>query len=182
LRFLLLYSPGWMFLLPGCVMLVAGLVGGSLTVTGAQRIGAIGLDTGTLFVSSLLVLSGVQLIISWAAAKAFATSIGLLPRTPSLETWLKRLSLERGVVLGIVFFLGGAVGLVVALLRWRHSGYGQLNATALMRLLVPSATGILLGMQLVLGSFLVGISMIKRLDRGPAFIDDSSVDAGAVAR
>lgn len=192
LRFLLLYSPGWLFLLPGYLLMVLGILGGATTVTGPHRFGGVVLDTGTLVVSSLAVLVGAQLIIIWAAARTFAASMGLVRPTQGLQRWLKRISLERGVVGGLAALLAGSAGVAVALARWRGTQFGELDAGDNLRLLVPSLTGVVLGLQLMFGSFLLGVATL-RLNRatGPAYIDDvadvddvddvASVGAGATA-
>jgi hypothetical protein len=181
LRFLLLYSPGWMFLLPGYVMLVLGLLGGATTVTGPHRIGGAVLDTGALVVSAMLVLTGAQLVIIWAAARTFASSMGLIPKTSSMQRWLKRVSLERGIVLGGLALLAGAVGLVTAVARWRSEDFGALDAGENLRLLVPSLTGVVLGVQLMFGSFLVGVATLRlnRSDAPPYLADTVELAEGS---
>ena len=129
-------------------------------------------DTGTLVVSALLVLTGVQLVVFWLAAHAFGVALGLLPRARSTERRLRWLTLERGVVAGLVAFAGGAVGVVVAFLRWRAKHYGDLDVGAHLRLLILSLTAVVLGVQLMFGSFLVGISRTKVIHDGPMFIED----------
>ncbi|MBI5087789.1 MAG: glycosyltransferase family 2 protein [Actinobacteria bacterium] len=186
LRFLLMYSPGWLFLLPALVLLALGLEGVLITATGPHRLGPFGLDTGTLVVSSLMVITGVQLCMFWAAAHSFAQSKGLVPRSMTFEKWMNRFSLERNVIAGLVLFVAGAIGLGIGIARWTSVGFGELDRSAQIRLLVPSATGVVIGLQLVFGSFLVGISTLK-LNRAPAaFIehdepraveDDADVDA-----
>lgn len=172
LRFLLLYSPGWLFLFPGYLMLVLGILGGAATITGAHRWGGIVFDTGTLVVASTCILTGAQLVIIWAAARTFASSMGLVPRTPSLDRWLKRISLERGVAAGVIAFLAGCAGVAVAVVRWRSADFGELDWRQNLRLLVPSLTGVVLGLQLMFGSFLLGIANL-RLQRSdaPRFVE-----------
>jgi hypothetical protein len=161
LRFLLLYSPGWLFLLPGLLLLAAGLGLGGATIGGPRHLGHVVLSTGTLIVAALLVLAGVQLVLSWAAARSFATAKGLLPRTPRFDRWLQRTTLERGMVAGLVILIAGLIGLVVAVIRWRDVQFGPLDADANQRLLVPSLTGVVLGLQLMFGSFLVGVATMR---------------------
>jgi glycosyltransferase involved in cell wall biosynthesis len=184
LRFLLMYSPGWLFLLPASLLLFFGIEGLILTATGPKRIGDVVFDIGTLVVSSLMILMAVQLLLFFAAARVFATAKGLLPRTPGYDTWMSRFSLERGVVAGVVVFLIGAVGLGAALLRWQQAGFGDLDQAALLRLLVPSATFVMVGFQLVFGSFLLGIPKLKTERTGPGFVEDEqqavSVAQGAL--
>jgi Glycosyl transferase family 2 len=171
LRFLLMYSPGWLFLLPGYAMIVAGLLGGYTTIRGPRAWGSVVFDTGTLVVSALLLLTGTQLVLFWLAARSFASSLGLLPRSTSMERSLRRMTLERGVALGVVACLAGAAGVTAALIRWRNSGFGELDPSTHLRLLVPSATAVVFGMQLMFGSFLLGISRLKLGDPAASFVE-----------
>jgi hypothetical protein len=171
LRFLLMYSPGWLFLAPALVLLALGIEGTLVTATGPHRLGPFGLDLGTLVVSSLMIITGVQLCMFWAAAHSFAQARGLVPRSPSFEKWMNRFTLERNVAVGVVLFVAGAAGLIVGAVRWTSVGFGELDAGEQIRLLVPSATGVVIGLQLVFGSFLLGITTLK-VNRAPAaFID-----------
>ena len=178
LRFLLMYSPRWLFLTPALFMLLLGIEGTLLTATGPRRIGRFGLDTGTLMISSLLIITGVQLCMFWAASHSFAQAKGLIPKSPTFETWMTRFSLERTVVAGVVLFVAGAVGLGIGVVRWTSVGFGELDRAAQIRLLVPSVTGVVLGLQLVFGSFLLGISTMK-LNRTPAAFIEDPVDSAA---
>ena len=179
LRFLLMYSPGWLFLAPALVMLFVGLQGMAITAFGPHRIGTVGFDSGTLVVSGLLVITSVQLILFWAAGHAFAQARGLLPRSAAFEKWLHRFSLERCVAAGVVLLLCGAIGLGVGVVRWTSVAFGELDRGEQIRLLVPSTTGIVLGVQLVFGSFLLGITRMK-LSNSPAAFLETSVDGELV--
>lgn len=176
LRFLLMYSPGWLFLAPALLMLLVGLEGTAITATGPRRVGRFGLDTGTLVVSSMLIISGVQLCMFWAAAHSFAQAKGLVPRSSQFEKWMTRFSLERTVVGGVVLLIAGAIGLGIGVMRWTSVGFGELDRAAQIRLLVPSVTGIVIGLQLIFGSFLLGISTLK-LNRAPASFVESDAPA-----
>ena len=171
LRFLLMYSPGWLFLLPGYAMIVVGLLGGYTTIRGPRAWGSVVFDTGTLVVSALLVLMGMQLVLFWLAARSFAVSLGLLPTSSATERWLKRFTLERGIVAGLFATLAGGTGVVIAVLRWRSAGFGQLDAGTHLRTLVPSSTAVVLGVQMMFGSFLLSISRLKVSHVGPAFLE-----------
>jgi hypothetical protein len=114
-----------------------------------------------------MVVSGVQLCMFWAAAHSFAQARGLVPRSSSFEKWMNRFTLERNVIAGLLLLVAGAVGLGIGIARWTSVGFGQLDRAAQIRLLVPSATGIVIGLQLIFGSFLVGLSTLK-VNRTPA--------------
>lgn len=179
LRFLLMYSPGWLFLAPALLMLFVGLQGMALTAFGPHRIKHVGFDSGTLVVSGVLLITGMQLILFWAAGHSFAQARGLLPRSASFNRWMKRFSLERCVAAGVILFLAGAVGLGIGVVRWTSVRFGELDRSEQIRLLVPSTTAIVLGMQLVFGSFLLGISTMK-LNSAPASFVETDVPVAAM--
>ncbi len=178
LRFLLMYSPGWLFLFPAYLMLLAGILGGATTITGPKRLGTMVFDTGTLTVSALLVLTGVQLALFWLAAHSFATSLGLLPRTSSVGGGLRWFTLERGVVAGSLAFAGGCAGVVAEFLRWRAHGFGDLDVNSHLRWLIVSLTAVVLGVQLMFGSFLLGIPTMRVRSSGPAYLEELDTTDG----
>jgi hypothetical protein len=161
LRFLLLYSPGWLFLVPGFALLVAGVQGMVLTAAGPRRMGGIVFDTGTLVTSAMLLLVSVQLILFWATARSFATEHGLLPRSLGFERWMRRLSLERIAPVGVLVMAAGGVGIALSLARWERTGFGELNRADHLRLLVPSATALVVGVQIVFGAFLLALPRLR---------------------
>ncbi len=174
IRFLLLYSPGWLFLLPAYLLLFGGLVGGACTVAGPHRIGSVVVDTGTLIVAALAVLTAVQLLVLWLAARSFGAALGLLPRSSAFERRMRFLTLERGIVVGLLAFLGGLAGVVVSFARWRDLHYGPLSGSGHLRWLIVSSTSVAIGLQLMFGSFLLGIATMRVARDAPAFIEDDA--------
>jgi uncharacterized membrane protein YidH (DUF202 family) len=175
-----MYSPGWLFLLPGLVLLFVGLLGVLLTATGSREIGGVTLDIGTLVVSSSVVAAGVQLVIFHAVARSFAMSLQLLPPSAGFDRWIRRFTLERGVVIGVLLVLLGIIGIGSGLIRWQDVDFGDLDAGELLRVLVPSMLAVVVGLQFVFGSFLLGIAQLG-VDRPPiAPLDDERAPAETV--
>lgn len=160
-RFFLVNSPRWLFLIPGLGLIGVGLLGWAVALPGL-RLSGVAFDAHTLLVSSLALLLGYQSVFFAIFAKTFGITEGLLPEDPRMTRFFEVLYLERGILLG----LGGlAVGLVligVAFADWRAAGFGDLDYARTMRWVVPGVTLAALGFQTVLSSFLVSLLGMKR--------------------
>jgi glycosyltransferase involved in cell wall biosynthesis len=161
LRLLLLYSPRWLFLIPGLVLVALGLLAFGLALPGA-RIGTARLDAHTLLFGSLGLIVGFQAVLFFLATKAFAIGEGLLPPDPRLRRFLELAQLEKGLVVGFVGCLLGAALLLSAVNEWRLAGFGPLDYAHTMRRVIPGATLVALGVQVALSSFLVSLLAMQR--------------------
>ncbi len=161
LRFFLLISPRWLFLIPGSVLLLLGLAGFALAMQGLT-IGSATLGAHTLLVSALAVLLGLDAIVFAVSAKVFAIREGLLPEDPRLTRTFRFLTLEKGLVAGGLAFLGGLSLLAVAVLRWRQAEFGDLDYAATMRWVIPGVLLAALGFKTVLASFFISILGLRQ--------------------
>jgi len=163
LRFYLLLSPRWLFLVPGFALMFAGLIafaGGFLNV----QIGGATFDVSTMLFGSLFLSLGFQLALFAVFTKVFAINEDLLPADPRLIRAFRSINLETGLILGLLSALIGAVFLGRAVLDWRAVGFGPLDVSASLRLVIPGALFVLLGAQAFFGSFFLGIlGMQKRV-------------------
>lgn len=166
LRLLLIYSPRWLFLLPGVGLVLLGLIGYALALPGA-RVGRATLDAHTLLFASLFILCGYQAIVFALLTKTFAVNEGLLPPDPGLSRLRKLITLERGLVLSGVAFVGGIVLLASAVNEWRSVNFGRLDYAHTMRRVIPGATLTALAIQTVFNSFLVSILGIRKEPNQP---------------
>jgi hypothetical protein len=161
LRFFLLNSPRWLFLMPGIVLMALGVVGYGLALPGAS-LGGANLDAHTLLVASLALLLGYQSILFAIFSKTFAISEGLLPEDPRLARFFEHVNLERGLAVGAAGLLCG-VGLIGhAFLAWRSIDYGPLDYATTMRSVIPGVTLAALGFQTILSGFFVSILGMAR--------------------
>jgi glycosyltransferase involved in cell wall biosynthesis len=180
LRFLLLYSPRWLFFLPGLVMLIAGLVIGALVLPGPLRIGSVTFDVDTLVAASAMVVIGFQSVLFWLFTQVYAGSEGFLPEEPSVQRILGKLSLERGLVIGLILGLAGLGGLIFSVVYWDGAGFHSLNYEHSLRIMVPSVTALILSCQLVLGTFFLSILGIKQTRHRPlATVNESDQPVSA---
>ncbi|MDQ6906427.1 MAG: glycosyltransferase family 2 protein [Chloroflexota bacterium] len=161
LRFLLLYSPRWLFLYPGFAAVVVGLLMMISLTIGPVRVGRIGFDIHTLLLASLLVMVGTQSMFFAILAQEFAINDGLVPPEQRFNSFFARLPLEATLLIGLVLVAAGCIGILVAVVIWGSVDFGGLRVSAMMRMLVPSITAVAVGFQLMIASFFKGILSLK---------------------
>jgi len=165
LRFLLLFSPLWLFFIPGLVLLVAGLAATAILVVGPVSIGAVTFDVSALVYSAAAAIIGFQAITFALFTKIYAVSKGFLPSDDRIDRLGERFRLERGLALGALLLLVGIGAAAWSLWRWRTVGWGDLQAGDQLRVVVPAALGLILGSSTVLASFFLSIlGMDKNID------------------
>lgn len=160
LRFFLMLCPRWLYLIPGCSLMLLGLLGFLVILPGFSLFG-LGIDLHSLLVCALALLLGSQTIQFGILTKLFAVGEGLLPETPGLTRFLTVFRLERTLIAGAsALFVG--LGLIggVGWYWWRTS-FGPLDYARTMRLVIPGTTLACLGVQLMLFAFFVDILRIK---------------------
>ena len=162
LRFLLIYSPRWLFTIPGIALMLIGLVLGGAIVHGPKHIGALTLDTNTLIYAGTAVIIGFQAIVFGLFARVYGMQTGFLPKKQALERFTQHGTLEKGLVVGILLFIVGIAGSVFAILKWREAGFASLVYPDILRIVIPSATAIILGNQIMLAAFFLSVLMINR--------------------
>lgn len=161
LRFFLIYSPRWLFLIPGALLILLGFVGYAVAIPGLA-IQGVKFDAHTLLFASVAILCGYQSILFALFSKTFAIGEGLMPEDPRIKRFVEVANLERGLVLGAGSLLVGIVLLLAAVNQWLASGLGDLNYSYTMRFVVPGATLTAIGFQTVLASFLLSILAMRR--------------------
>lgn len=161
LRFLLLYSPRWLFFIPGALFILLGFLGYGIALPGAMLMG-VTFDAHTLLFASLFILLGYQSCLFSIFAKTFAINEGLLPEDHLMTRFYELVNLEKGLVAGFTAFVVGLVILSMAVYQWWQTSFGHLDYAQTMRLVIPGATLTALGFQTVLSSFLVSLLGIRR--------------------
>src|SRR5215470_5517428 len=179
LRFLLLFSPRWLFFLPGLALLIAGLAIGAIVVPHPFTVGAVTFDVDTLVAASAMVVIGFQSVLFWLFTQVYAGSEGFLPEEPKVTRLLEKLSLERGLLLGVAIGAAGLAGLIVSLVKWQGHRFGQLDYEHSLRLMIPSLTALIVSCQVILGTFFLSILGIKHT-RHPVTLSPPSVREDAV--
>lgn len=162
LRFLLLYSPRWLFLIPGVVMMVVGLLMGVALSFGPVRLGDVAFDVDTLVGASALLIIGFQAALFGLLTKVYATQEGFLPPDARVQRLVAWTTLERGLLIGGVLALAGLAGLVISLMHWRVHDFGDLDARRSLRLVVPAATALVMSFQATFTTLFISILGIRR--------------------
>jgi len=157
LRFLMLYSPRWLFLYPGALLMFAGLITGLWILPGPKVLGGVTFDVHTLLYSAAAVLIGFQSIIFALFTKIFAITEGLLPEDPRLKSIFRVLTLEKGLAVGALVTLAGLALSIFTIIYWGARSFGPLDYTKTMRMVIPAATMLSLGSQIILSSFFLSI-------------------------
>ena len=173
LRFMLLFSPRWLFLIPGLALGAFGVLAAAALMNTDIRIGSVLLNVGTLAMTCMCVIVGFQLVAFAFFTKVFAIAEGLLPDDPRLSRVFRIVTLEKGVLAGAAVILSGLVVLGRALWIWRQADYGILSsAEDNLRQIIPASTLIVLGIQIVFSSFFMSALGLKTSSRRPPATDD----------
>ena len=162
LRFLLLYSPRWLFLYPGIALMLAGTALGIALLPGPLHIGDVGIDVNAFVYCAVAVIIGYQAVTFSVFARAFAASEGLLPPNKTMERLFRVVTLEVGLAVGLLLFVAGLGLSIYTVAFWSGRSFGALSTSSTIRLVVPAATFMILGLQTVLASFFLSILGITR--------------------
>jgi hypothetical protein len=162
LRFLLLFSPRWLFFIPGVVTFFAGVILSLWLLPGPQTVGRWTFDVDTLTYALGLVLIGAHISVFAVSAKVFGTQEGFLPRDPKFERVFQYINLEVGLLFGCTLLLIGFGILGYAVHIWHDADFGDLSPQRMLRLTLPSATCFMLGIEAIFGSFFLSLLGMNR--------------------
>lgn len=161
LRFMLLYSPRWLFFYPGAALTLIGLIGSLILLAGPVEVSGIELDVHTLLGFATMLVAGVQLILMAIFARVYAARLKLLPMQSRLETILDSYSLGYGLIAGLLITLLGVVLYLVGFAQWSRVNFGNLNYQQTLRIIIPGTTLVLVGLQVFFSSFLISLLSIR---------------------
>ncbi|MEO6922612.1 MAG: glycosyltransferase family 2 protein [Bryocella sp.] len=161
LRFLLMYSPRWLFFYPGLVLTLIGFAVSAWLVGGERHIGNLSFDVDTLAYSIGMMLIGTQAVIFAMSAKLFGTREGFLPVNVTFERGLEKISLESGLIAGLLLVLAGLGVAIYAVVQWHTAGFGRVTPEYMLRLTLPSAAMMMLGVEAIFASFFLGLLQIR---------------------
>jgi glycosyltransferase involved in cell wall biosynthesis len=157
LRFLLLFSPVWLFFYPGILLLVSGLATTLWLLPHPQSAGGVTFGVNTLVFAAAAIICGFQAIVFYMFAKTYAIRSGLLPEDRMVARLRETLRLETGLIAGLLCMGAGLTLAAVALGFWGSHSFGRLNPEQSLRMVIPSATLLILGMQVAFSSCLLGV-------------------------
>ncbi len=162
LRFLLLYSPRWLFLYPGIALMLLGTMLGLWLLPSPRTVGGVTFDVHTLVYAASFVLLGFQAIAFACFTKIFAISEGLLPPDPALDRMFRYVTLEVGLVIGGLLTVLGFAASVYAVTGWGTRHFGMLDYSHTMRIVIPASLFLMLGAQTIFASFFVSVLGLRR--------------------
>jgi hypothetical protein len=153
LRLFLLLSPSGLFLCPGAAIFLLGVTGTMMLLAGDVALGGLVFSERTMVLTASAINVGFEIMLFWLFAKMIAIQRGLLLRDLKFEKLRRAIPLERGLGLGAVLILLGASACIAAISEWSAVGFGQLPKGTAMRLVILSGTTVVLGTQILYGSF-----------------------------
>jgi glycosyltransferase involved in cell wall biosynthesis len=166
LRFLLLFSPSWLFLFPGAALFLVGLAMMAWLLPTPRTVGGVTLDIHTLFYAALAVVVGFHSMLFWVFAKIYGMREGIVPPDPRFSAMMRLVTLEVGLIVGGVLLLFGLALGVYAVGAWGSVEFGVLSPERAMRLVIPSGTAILLAFHIAYGAFFLSVLEIRASRRG----------------
>jgi glycosyltransferase involved in cell wall biosynthesis len=179
LRFLLAFSPRWLFLYPAVFLVVVGAAVFTRLAVGPVTIGSVTFDIQTMIAAASAIIVGIQAGVLAMVSRAYASSLGLLPRSDRVERFLDRFTLEWGLIVGFAMTLAGIGSFVLAVLNWRETDFGALT-TEDMRLPLLGMLLIVAGSQVILGSFLLSLTRIGEGEEAVAKLPATPTTAASV--
>ncbi|GAB5401386.1 MAG: glycosyltransferase family 2 protein [Aureisphaera sp.] len=162
LRFLLLYSPRWLFLLPGALLMLIGLVFSILLFLGPLELGSLVLDVHTLLFTSCLFLVGFQFILFYGLTKVFTVENDLLPKSNKYDRLFHLITLEKGLIGGALLLGLGVFLSISAYTTWQSINFGDIEGNSVLREVIAAVTVLLLGVQVILFSLFFSVLGLKR--------------------
>lgn len=161
LRFLLMFSPRWLFFYPGIILTLLGFIGMFALMLGPVELADIQFSIHTSLYFGTFSLIGVQAIFFALFAKVYAINLGIIPADHRIEKSINLFSLEFGLMIGLLLTLLGIIGSIYIFLDWKNDAFGILDPTITMRFLIPSAIMLAIGIQTMFSSFFLNILRIR---------------------
>jgi glycosyltransferase involved in cell wall biosynthesis len=162
LRFLVLYSPKWLFYYPGFLLFFFGFITSAVLVYNPVTIGNVTFDVHTLLFTAVGLLIGFQFILFYGLTKVFTVENGLLPKSKKYDKQFQFINLEKGLIVGALLIITGFVLSILAYNYWQDLNFGDITNSNTLRLVIPGITAMLLGVQVILFSLFFSILGLKR--------------------
>ena len=160
LTFLLMHAPNWLFLYPGILFFIIGIIFSTIIIINPIIIGTIRFDINTLLYFTISTIVGFQLIIFYLLTKKYAVITKFIPVT-KFDTHILKFTMNKGIFIGAILILIGIISSIISIIIWQNNGYGDLDASKMLRLTMPILTTFVCGIQLMFSSFFLGILEIK---------------------
>jgi len=167
LRFMLLFSPRWLFFYPGLILMMIGIILSIWTFISPIRINSIELDIHSLAYFNAGIVIGFSMILFAVQSRFYAYRAGFLPSQPSFQNIFRLFNLERGLLTGAIMILSSLLLTFLAFGNWARAAFGDIDPVVTMRFVIPSVSIIIMGTQVIFSSFFLSMLDIKtsKLDR-----------------
>jgi len=163
LRFLLIYSPRWLFLYPGIFLMLLGIIMSIFIVRGpVEMLPHVVFDTNTLLYAGAFIIVGYQAVSFGVFTRTYAVQAGFLPQNNSLAKASDFVSMELGLVIGLIILFAGVGGTLYSLSLWEEKGFGPLEYSEILRKVIPSVIAIIVGLQTILSSFFLSVLQVNK--------------------
>jgi glycosyltransferase involved in cell wall biosynthesis len=162
LRFMLLFSPAWLFLYPGLALMLAGAVAGGLILARPIHLHRVQFGLDTLIYCGTFLVAGFQAVLFWLLSRMYALQEGLYPERAGDHRYARLITLERGLLAGVAIALAGLAAALYAVWQWSRHAFGDLDPERIARIVIPSSVAISLGMEIVLFSLLLSTFGLNR--------------------
>lgn len=163
LRFLLIYSPRWLFLYPGIFLMLLGLIMSIFIVQGpVEMLPHVVFDTNTLLYAGAFIIVGYQALSFGIFTRTYAVQAGFLPKKDSLARVSDVISMELGLVIGLIILFTGVGGTFYSLSVWEENNFGPLEYSEILRKVIPSVIAIIVGLQTILSSFFLSVLQVNK--------------------
>lgn len=166
LRFMLLFSPRWLFFYPGLLLFVSGMAASLWLLPGIRIVGGIGFDIHSLLYASAASIVGAQMSLFGVLARCTGSCLGLLPHTPFTRWLIARFRLEMGLLVAVILIVCALSLALQTLLGWEIGGFSALDPRATMRRAIPATALGIGGMELIVASF--WLTFLQFAPRGEA--------------
>ena len=158
LRFLLIFSPRWLFLVPGTVAFVLGILGTFVLTFGPFSIGDVGFDVASQVYLAAIAVVGYQAVLFAILSKIYAQHEGFrIPRSRNFDRLERRISLESSAIVGLILFLLGLLIAILQLVMWGGAGFGALQLDQTVRTAIAAALLMMLGAQTIMAGMFLGV-------------------------
>lgn len=162
LRFLLMYSPRWLFLYPAILLILMGTLLSTILIKQPINFSGIVFDVHTLLYTAGSVVIGFQFLAFYGLTKIYAVENGLLPKSERYDNLFKYFNLEKGLIAGFVILTFGIYLSIDGLLTWKATSFSNLKPVETLRTVIPAVFTVMLGLQIILFSFFFSILGLKR--------------------
>lgn len=161
LKFLLLYSPEWLFFIPGMIMMTIGLIGSIMLIFKNIQLKSIVLGIHSRLYLGAMVVIGLQMVIFSLFAKIYAINSGMNPKTDKMIKFLSKITLEKGLIFGGLLTVIGIGLTIYAMALWEIREWGNLDQAKVLPITIPAVYLIIMGIQLAFASFILGVLNIE---------------------